>query len=145
MQIADLFKAQRELFCIFQRAHIDKVVYLAHLAVALVDGADLGLKHEKRLFGVDVGHRAASQDIKLLRLAPEAIQAGGFIPFKLFCQFRPPLRVCEVARAENADTFAACPGGQMAGVKGLAGGTGKTGVNVQVSYEIHVRFSVMMR
>ena len=51
----------------------------------------------------------------------------------------------EVARAKNADAFAARPRGQMAGIEGLAGGTGKTGMNVQVGYEIHMRFSVMMR
>ncbi|GAB1255215.1 hypothetical protein Defa_27020 [Desulfovibrio sp. TH_2024_36128] len=40
----------------------------------------------------------------------------------------------EVARAKNADAFAARPRGQMAGIEGLAGGTGKTGMDVQVVY-----------
>ncbi|GAB1255216.1 hypothetical protein Defa_27030 [Desulfovibrio sp. TH_2024_36128] len=58
-------------------------MYLAHLAVPFVDGADLGLKHEKRLFGTAVAHMPAGHDIKLFRLSFEAVQAAGFVQLKL--------------------------------------------------------------
>ena len=84
-------------------------------------------------------------DVKLLRFALEAVESAGFIKLKLLAKLGAPLRMGKVARAQDAYALAARPCGQMAGVEGLAGGAGKTGMDMQVGYEVHTRLFVMVR
>ena len=90
-------------------------------------------------------HGAPGHDVKLLRVALEAVKPAGFIKLKLLAKFGAPLRMGKVARAQDVYALAARPCGQMAGVEGLAGGAGKTGMDMQVGYEVHTRLFVMVR
>ena len=145
MQVADLFQALRKLCRVLQGTHEDEIVHLAHLAVALVNGADLCLEHKERALRVAALHGPPGHDVKLLRFALEAVESAGFIKLKLLAKLGAPLRMGKVARAQDAYALAARPCGQMAGVEGLAGGAGKTGMDMQVGYEVHTRLFVMVR
>ena len=135
MQVAHQLQPLRKAVGIVQRGHEDQVVDFAHLALTLVDGADLGLEQEERPVGIR--RCLPLQKVQLLRRAGQAVQAAGLVAHQLPAQLVPPLRVGEIAGAQHVDALAAGPGSQMPGRELFAGGTGKAGMDVQVGDEIH--------
>lgn len=107
--------------------------------MAFVDGTDLRLQAEQRLFAALRGAGArAAEKVQFLRLALQTVEAAGFVENHLLAQLGPPLRMGEIAGAQHVDAFAARPGRQMAGIELLAGGPGETRMDVQVRNKIHV-------
>ena len=135
MQVAHQLQPLRKAVGIVQRGHEDQVVDFAHLALTLVDGADLGLEQEERPVGIR--RCLPLQKVQLLRRAGQAVQAAGLVAHQLLAQLVPPLRVGEIAGAQHVDALAAGPGSQMPGRELFAGGAGKAGMDVQVGDEIH--------
>ena len=135
VQVAHQLQPLREAVGIVQRGHEDQVVDFAHLALTLVDGADLGLEQEERPVGVR--RCLPLQEVQILGRAGQAVQAAGLVAHQLLAQLVPPLRVGEVAGAQHVDALAAGPGRQMPGRELFAGGTGKAGMDVQVGDESH--------
>ncbi len=139
IEIADLGQAFGKAVRAFHIRHKNQVVHLAHFAVSLVNGADFRLKAEQRPRPVRMGAGLRStQNFQLFRLAFQTIEAAGLVKNQLFPQFRPPLRMGEIAGSQHIYALAARPGRQMAGGERLAGGAGKTRMDVQIRNKIHV-------
>ena len=67
----------------------------------------------------------------------QTVEAGILVEHELFRQFRPPLGVGKVARAQYVDALATCPGGQMTGIERLACGARKPGMYMQIGDKVH--------
>ena len=138
IEVADLRQTPRKALRILKGGHKHKIVNLAHLAAAFVDGADLGLQHEQGGRGCQqAGAAGCPHEFEVFRLHSQPVQAGGLVEHQLFAQLCPPLRVRKVARAQDIDALAAGPGSQMTRIEGLACGARKAGMYVQISYEVH--------
>ena len=116
--------------------HIDKAVYLAHLAVLLVDRAYLGFQHELRSFELHAGKLGylAGELVAGERLL-QAVEAGVFVQFKAVAQFLPPYRVREVAGGKHVYALGPGPCRKVRNRQGFAGGAGEAGMDMQVSSE----------
>lgn len=98
-------------------------VHLARAPVLLVNGADFAAEHELR-----PGKRARIGNSQL-RLQP--VQAAAVVK-QPFAQLLPPLRMGDIARAQQRNALSAGPKGEMRRVAFAAGCAGKTGMNVQI-------------
>ena len=81
----------RKAFRILKAGNIYKVVYLAYLAVPLVDGADFPLQAKQG--SRSTACLAICQKGQDFGLALEAVKPTGGVRFKLLPQFCPPLRM----------------------------------------------------
>ena len=131
-------KPPRKALRILKGGHKYEIVHLAHLAAALVDGADLCLQNKQRRGRLRQGRaRMRSHKIEGFRLHSQPIQPGFFIELKLLGQFCPPLRMRKIARAQHVDALAAGPCRQMTGIERLACGARKPGMYMQIGDKVH--------
>ena len=134
IEVADGAQFLREAFGGIQVRKIDQVVDFAHLAAALVNGADLALEHKARPTGPGASG-VLRQKFGGFAFLAQTVQAGGFLKFELLGHFRPPGRVGDIARAQNVQALDPGPGRQKRQRQAFAGGPRKAGVDVQVRSE----------
>ena len=123
VQIANGLQPPGQGLRFLQAGQQNHMVYLAGFAILLIDGADFPRKHKP---GRRPGH-GAGQALAFLEGIQPLLRR-----FQLLLQFLPPFGMGEIPRAQQGDALHPGPKLQVRRIAIGAGGSGITGMNVQI-------------
>jgi len=131
LEVADLGQLLNQQFGLLPARHVDQVVDLARSLAAFVDRGNLDLQHEPHSLGARLWSLFVNGTLQFI---PQSKQAR-FRRHQIALQFSEPLRVCEVAGAQQGHALAPRPDRHVLQIGVAARGPRVLGMHVQVGVE----------